>query len=72
MHNERRALHQNTPALTYDTKMEEEAQQWADHLASANLFSHEPGQVYGENLGYAWSTNPQTKSQALDKTIKGW
>ena len=73
-HNDKRALHKNTPPLTYDNKIEQEAQEWADHLAAQNGgLAHETGTPYGENLGFV-SSYPimPSASDAISTTLHGW
>jgi pathogenesis-related protein 1 len=38
------------PPLTWSKELAAFAQQWADHLASTNTFSHRPNNQYGENI----------------------
>ncbi|MCR8558991.1 CAP family protein [Mucilaginibacter sp. BJC16-A38] len=39
-----------SPPLTWSTQLAAYAQQWADHLASTNTFSHRPDNKNGENI----------------------
>jgi len=49
IHNEKRALHKDTPPVVWDDKLAKSAQEWADGLASSGNFQHSRGD-YGENL----------------------
>jgi len=56
-----RSIH-NVPSLSYNRNIEGVAQDWADHLARTNGFSHNPkatynGQSLGENIASRWSSN---------------
>ncbi|MEU4317623.1 CAP family protein [Nocardia fluminea] len=48
-HNYFRAHHGAAP-LELDSELNQQAQEWADHLAGAGLFGHRPNNRYGENL----------------------
>lgn len=56
-----RSIH-SVPSLKYSRDIERVAQEWADHLARTNGFSHNPnanykGQNLGENIASRWSSN---------------
>src|SRR6218665_508615 len=59
----------------YNRDIERVAQEWADHLARTNGFSHNPnanykGQNLGENIASRWSSNredyPGKRMQKLE------
>lgn len=69
-----RSIH-SVPSLKYNRDIERVAQEWADHLARTNGFSHNPnanykGQNLGENIASRWSSNredyPGKRMQQLE------
>ena len=74
IHNKKRALHQDTDPLTYDTSIQASAQAYADEMARTGNFKHDPnrGNV-GENLYYAGKsrefTDEEIKKSCTDATI---
>ncbi|CAH8430965.1 unnamed protein product [Schistosoma turkestanicum] len=54
-HNELRALHR-CPKLKYDSKLANESQKWAEHLAATNCLQHSRADDYGENLAVHMSS----------------
>lgn len=64
-HNNLRALHQNTPALTIDADLSQRAQAWAEHLLTLGKLQHGSSAERsgaGENL-YSSSQSNKTYSQ---------
>lgn len=56
-----RSIH-SVPSLSYNRDIERVAQEWADHLARTNGFSHNPRATYkdqnlGENIASRWTSN---------------
>ena len=59
--------------LAYDKKIEQEAQEWADHLAMVNDgLDHELMTPYGENLGYRFSSSLIQANDAIQSTVTDW
>lgn len=56
-HNKYRAVHGAKP-LTLDTQLSKHAQKYAEKLANSCTFQHSGDPVYGENLYWAWSSDP--------------
>ncbi|KAA0200048.1 Cysteine-rich secretory protein-2, partial [Fasciolopsis buskii] len=50
-----RALH-GCPALTFDSKLAEASQIWAEKLAKTGCMQHSVAEAYGENLAYKGSS----------------
>lgn len=69
IHNEKRALHQNTEPLIYDAEIEASAQKYAEYLAANGLFEHGKTK-YGENLYY--STAQGENSQHCNAATVAW
>ena len=70
-HNELRSQHFSNAPLHYSSKLEHDAQQYADYLAKNGRFEHDPKNLshkYGENL-YAFSAN---KAPNLSHIIQKW
>ena len=59
-HNKHRIQH-DTPLLTPTQTIDESAQNWANFLASENLFKHSKNRRYGENL-YALYTTEESSN----------
>ena len=70
-HNVKRALHVDTNSVTYDSSFEAETQNWADHLASNELFEHAKNLKHGENL-YKYWTSDLTFRATCDMAMNGW
>ncbi|KAG8192352.1 hypothetical protein JTE90_002172 [Oedothorax gibbosus] len=67
-HNEYRSKH-GVPKLTLSDEICSYAKEWADHLASKDLFEHRSGGKYGENIFMKWSSDPNhmvTGEEAVD------
>jgi len=79
-HNQRRALHENTPDVALDMQMACEAQAWADELADQNKFEHASASARrnkGENIAYIGSSSGYAASytpelQWYDYEIPAW
>ncbi|MDJ0620207.1 MAG: CAP family protein [Calothrix sp. MO_192.B10] len=56
-HNTLRQTH-GSPALGEDSELNNLAQEWAEHLANKGVMEHRPNNPYGENIYYAWSSQP--------------
>lgn len=56
-HNTLRQFH-GSPALTEDVELTNLAQDWAEHLANTGQMQHRPNNQYGENIYFAWSSQP--------------
>ncbi|MDJ0677490.1 MAG: CAP family protein [Calothrix sp. MO_167.B42] len=56
-HNTLRQRH-GSPALTEDSGLTNLAQDWAQQLANTGQMQHRPNNQYGENIYYAWSSQP--------------
>ena len=70
-HNEKRLLHPGTPLLTWSSKLAQEAQAWANHLAyDLRSMVHSTGTGEGENLYQRWSTSP-SDATCLD-AVDAW
>ena len=68
-HNDKRALHQNTPGLVWDDALAQHAKDWADHLAATGQLNHDPKlQTYGEgeNLYHAFAQTVKSCSRAVE------
>jgi len=65
-HNALRALHQDTPPLTWDEGLARDSEQWGIKLARENGLRHSRGN-YGENLYAAWG-----QSASCAKAILSW
>jgi len=62
VHNKYRRVHA-APPLQLDLKLCRHAQNYADKLASSCSFQHSGDPDYGENLYWAWSSDPNFKLQ---------
>lgn len=68
-HNEKRALHQNTPNLVWDASLAQQAKNWADHLAEVvGEMQHSQGTGQGENL--YWGTGLPAKT--CREAVQSW
>jgi len=71
VHNEKRALHKNTPPMTYDDNLAKDCKKYAQYLASINTMKHSSGN-YGENLYYAWSSAGKSISGSAAHASNSW
>jgi len=55
-HNKYRKLH-GVPPLTLSKDLSDAAEEYANHLARTNTFSHSGDPLYGENLYWSWSSD---------------
>ena len=74
-HNEKRALHEDTPPLSWASTLVEDAKSWAVHLADNDILAHNPNlnsvkigeNIYSLDLGRpAWG---KLAKQPSDQTI---
>jgi len=57
VHNKYRKLH-GVPLLALSKDLCDAAEEYANHLARRNTFSHSGDPLYGENLYWSWSSDP--------------
>uniref|UniRef100_A0A224XG48 Putative CAP peptide n=1 Tax=Megacormus gertschi TaxID=1843536 RepID=A0A224XG48_9SCOR len=69
-HNHYRNKH-GVPPLKLSPKLCEYAQEWADQLASKDIFQHRPKNKYGENIYMEWSSNAGGKVSG-EKSVDSW
>ncbi|KAB0800348.1 hypothetical protein PPYR_06088 [Photinus pyralis] len=69
-HNRYRAQH-GVPPLTLDSRLNNFAQDWANHLAETDTFSHRPNNPYGENLFWS-SVYKQTNQDIALTAVEVW
>jgi len=69
--NTKRQLHQNTPDVTYDMKLEAQAIKWAKHLAETQKFYHS-GCKYGENLAMMGTSSSLSIENAIKRAVDMW
>ncbi|KAH3679300.1 hypothetical protein WICMUC_001124 [Wickerhamomyces mucosus] len=55
-HNEKRALHENTPPLTYSSQIAENSQEYANEYNCNGTLIHHENPLYGENLALGYET----------------
>ncbi|KAH3681008.1 hypothetical protein WICPIJ_008016 [Wickerhamomyces pijperi] len=55
-HNNKRALHQDTPSLFYSTEIAAVSQQYADQYTCNGNLTHHHNVLYGENLALGYNT----------------
>lgn len=67
-HNEKRALHQNTPDLVWDANLAQQAKDWADTLAYWRNLTHAGVTGQGENL--YWGTGRSAKT--CREAVQSW
>lgn len=66
-----RSNHQ-APAVVWDDKICQYAQEWADHLVNTCKFEHRPQNVYSENLGFTSGYRLPSVPDILEDTIQRW
>lgn len=72
-HNQKRALHQGTNSLVYDSTIEASAQSYADYLADNNVFNHDPNNnKYGENLYYYYGEPIRSDAVTCEAATNYW
>ena len=77
-HNEKRALHEDTPSLCYGESGDDvtfTAQKWTEHLAFTQEMTHSTQETwkFGENIAMAGKTgDPYTQSEAYLNSVEAW
>jgi len=69
-HNKYRARHNVVP-LELSKELCEKAQDYAEELAESNVFEHSGDPIYGENLYWSWSSDPEWVL-AGDEPVDSW
>lgn len=65
-HNAKRALHKDTPALKWNSKLARHAKKWAKHLAATGNIEHEDNTGEGENIYWASGSTARTCADAVE------
>jgi len=68
LHNAARAA-VGSPPLVWDTGLQAAAQQWADHMAQAQDFNHDPNAGAGENIFFGSPPGPEIQRWAANDWI---
>jgi len=71
--NLQRQYYGNVPALQLDANLNNEAQQWANHMGQTGVFEHSRKPNLGENIYMSWSSDGSgpTAQSVIDSWVTG-